>query len=171
MDGDNLTFGKIVVAPLRLVVGWFHTALELITYRATQRAEYRADLISLRVAGSAAALTSIDKGFWALPHLADYLGTQAHQVRGDLWAAVRSYVADVPQDERDRRRVAARQRELRVDTTHPPTHLRHDLLAGRPYTEPMVRAPRMEPIDRELDEAARRIANEIVDNARAALYM
>ncbi|MFI6535543.1 M48 family metalloprotease [Nonomuraea sp. NPDC050547] len=171
LDGDTITFGKIVVAPLRLVAGWSHTALERITHRATQRAEYRADLISLRVAGSQAALTSIDKGLWALPHLADYLGTQAHQVRGDLWAAVRSYVAEVPEDERDRRRRTARQQEARVDTTHPPTHLRRDLLACRPYTEPIVRAPRMEPIDRELDEAARRIASEIVDNARAALYM
>ncbi|MFI6293683.1 M48 family metallopeptidase [Nonomuraea sp. NPDC050790] len=171
MDGDHLTFGKIVVAPLRLVVGWFHTVLERITYRATQRAEYRADLISLRVAGSSAAVSSMDKGLWALPHLDDYLATQAHQVGGDLWEAVRSYTAALPEDERDRRRAAARRRELRVDTTHPPTHLRHDLLAGRPYTEPEVRAPRMEPIDRELGAAAGRIAGEVVDNARAALYM
>ncbi|GAA4100593.1 M48 family metallopeptidase [Nonomuraea soli] len=173
--GDmDLDFSDVLVRAVtwfvRGFVGAFHRMLESVTNRASQTAEYRADELALRVAGSAAALSSMDKVMSAGPAAVSFMYGQAHVVSGDLWTVYRQYLDTLPEDELERRRHQARQEVARVDSTHPPTHQRHLRMAALPYAEPLVLAPPMAQIDRELEPAAGVIARTIADNARAALY-
>ncbi|WP_084964945.1 M48 family metallopeptidase [Thermoactinospora rubra] len=165
---EILTRGVMWTA--RTVVSGVYLLLLMLTLRASQAAEYRADRLAAEVGGTEAAASLMDGFLGRLPIAAGYLETSAHMAREDLWGSVRRYVDAVPESELERRRRAARLGDVRVDETHPPTHLRHDFLTALPYREPLVRAAAMEAIDRELEQVAARVARAAAERSRAALY-
>ncbi len=109
--------------------------LDRLDARATQRQEYLADLASARAAGAAAAQTS-------LLRLLSLNGTHARVMsavrrREDVWTAL---AASPHPPERELRRLQ-RESELvghQADDTHPPTHLRAQLVAGATESTPVV---------------------------------
>ncbi len=125
-----------ILYPLRLALslGFYELAylwmlgLNHLLWRDKQRAEYLADHCSARVAGTAAALSALDKlhldGIYA--RAVRYTAAQPAQRR--LIAVLRQSIALLPRRERERLRRVQRLDTSRVDSTHPPTAYRIALL-------------------------------------------
>jgi hypothetical protein len=90
----------------------------------------------------------------------------------EFWNDRREALASLPEPERERRRRMAARQRLRVDESHPPTHLRIAVLQGRPEAEPRIRleADEEDRIKAELAPDYTRVAKELRESARAALY-
>ncbi|MFI6148658.1 M48 family metallopeptidase [Streptomyces sp. NPDC051109] len=122
--------------------------LDHLTLRASQRAEYLADVSAAEVGSTEAAVGLMDRllvcGTVGPELRRESVGAQMHggsagreardAAERGLWERLASRIAAVPEHEYERlRRVAAR-RGHRVDSTHPPTHLRRRCAAaGGPY--------------------------------------
>ncbi|MCX4553934.1 M48 family metallopeptidase [Streptomyces sp. NBC_01387] len=125
--------------PRWMVIG---TALLLdhLTLRATQRGEYLADRKGARAGSSEAAVALMDR-LSASSAVEDELrrlsvaarsrsrGRDARTVGPELWERVVDHTASVPEHERERLRRVSVRRGHSVNSTHPPTHLRRQLLA------------------------------------------
>ncbi|MEV1002787.1 M48 family metallopeptidase [Nonomuraea sp. NPDC050202] len=172
-EGDGLAglVAESLLAVLGLPVRGLMVAMELLLYRSSQRAEYRADELGARVAGTSAMTSLLDATNTRAPSAISFLETSAHTAKPEhLWTALRTSVDAVPASELERRRRAARLEELRVDRTHPPTYLRMEWVAALPYTEGRVPIGDGPAIDKELETVALRVAQTIRENAESALY-
>ncbi|GLY84345.1 M48 family metallopeptidase [Actinoallomurus iriomotensis] len=154
-----------------LVAMVFRAQLAL-TLRAGQRAEYLADRLAGQVASPGAAADMLDTMLVTAQTHRLVLRRTAVRAGTELWAEQRGAVANLPESERERRRRLAARERLRVDESHPPTHLRIAVLRGRPESEPRVRieADETERITAELATDYDRVARELRESARAALY-
>lgn len=153
----------VVLLPLTALVGASTVVLEVIANRDGQRREYYADELAARVAGSTAAIELTE-----MLLLADYSRdtlARATRFQGQLdpWQVLREAVASIPATERERLRRNARRTLGRIDSTHPPTQLRADLLRARPSRGPriIVTADAAAAIERELQPAATRLAGDL----------
>ncbi|MFI6604440.1 M48 family metalloprotease [Nonomuraea sp. NPDC050536] len=163
---------QVVLWLLRVAVGGFDTVLQLVNLRSSQRAEYRADAMSVEIAGTVAAASSLDAHDTRCGVASSFLETRTMAIPRDesLWEAMQAYMASIPESEFERRRRGARLVSLRVDATHPPSYLRHEYVLGLPYREPAVTAAGMGEIDRELEVRSGRVERELRDDIRATLY-
>lgn len=153
----------VVLFPITMMIGAFSLALELVADRDGQRREYYADELSAHVAGSTAAVELLEMillGEFAQDTL---VRTVRFQRTLDPWQALRGAVAGVPPTERERLAHNARRTLGRIDSTHPPTQLRADLLRGRPDRQPRVTvgADTAAAIEQELAPARARLAREL----------
>jgi Zn-dependent protease with chaperone function len=103
-----------------------------------QRAEYLADELGARLAGSEAAYGLLGKLALAEP-VTGFLTAAGNRRKGPdavaedrLWASLAQYVDSVPETERQRRKIVDRLRNTRTDRSHPATHLRISLVQVRP---------------------------------------
>ncbi|WP_157570793.1 M48 family metallopeptidase [Microtetraspora malaysiensis] len=162
---------NILTGLIRLLVLGLIMILESLTYRESQLAEYAADDRAARIASPVAVAGVMDKLITKAPAADRHLESAAHR-GGDLWEGMREYMAGFPEAEEERLRRLARLERARVDATHPPTHLRAAFAVSRAYGAAtiVVTDDEMERVQAELDAAAGRIAREIADRARAALY-
>ena len=144
---------------------------QLITLRASQRAEYLADAIAARVASPAsmaAALDTIVTGqsthSWILER------RQFSDARTLFWDQLRSALLAVPETEKERRRRVRARARLRATSTHPPTHLRVRMLEARPKSRPALTltAAQEAAIRAELAADYTRIATQIDDSVGLA---
>ena len=152
------------------IAGLYYT-LALLLLRDSHRAEYLADALAARVAGTAAEIGSDEKLL-----LSSLFETAAlHAGRSDsrgVFEDLSRLMRDVPARERERRRRLARIEGVRLSSTHPPTARRMELLETRP-SEPgrvFLDPDRAAAIDRELDPLRASIAASVADDYRAALY-
>lgn len=141
----------------------------------SQRAEYLADDIAARVAGTEAAVELLGV-LLAAPaiDLAVRRHSQANlRATGDLFDEIGAEVSGVPARERERLRRAARSAGARLDETHPPHANRIGLLESRSRRAPLVPidAVRMAAIDDELAPLRDALATEVVDAHRASLLV
>jgi Zn-dependent protease with chaperone function len=160
-------FAFLVRVPLRLLsmlLAALLVALALLTLRAGQRAEYLADALAARLASSRASagmLRASLLGPGCMRALA-YAAQRSRDTQG-IWQVERDFVAGIPRTELERLARAAERKSLRVDATHPPTHLRLGLAgAGESDAAELVLDPaesRM--IDRELAPAYTEIAAKV----------
>ncbi|MFC5833695.1 M48 family metallopeptidase [Nonomuraea insulae] len=171
-DGLSRLLAESLLAVLGLPVRGLRMAMELLLYRSSQRAEYRADELGAQVAGTPAMHSLLDALSTRALSTIRFLEMSTLATRSDnLWPALRAHVNGLPESELERRRRAARLEELRVDQTHPPTYLRMEWVAALPYPEGRVRAAEMNPgIDQELETVTDRVARTLKENARSALY-
>ncbi|MDN3356880.1 M48 family metallopeptidase [Actinomadura sp. DC4] len=153
---------RLLQAVAGSVVSLVYRIQRATTLRAGQRAEY----LAARVASPVAAVDALD----AVVTTADSHATAVRrhaltQRKTDFWADRRQALTDLPEHERERRR-------LRVDESHPPTHLRIAVLRSRPDAEARVRLEAGESgrIQAELTPDYARVAGELRECARAALY-
>jgi Zn-dependent protease with chaperone function len=176
-SGDGLGADLIAKAILWVVSRpvWLLLVLQLhLLTRDMQRAEYLADALAARVAGTEAVVAIQEKlllehTVWAtLQHAAGPAGEQLSDLLEDIGDAV----LRVPDRERERRRRVARLEEARLGETHPPSGKRIELLEGRPQLEPevLLDADRSSAIDAEL--AGRRTAagRQLLEEYREAIY-
>ncbi|MFB7516686.1 M48 family metalloprotease [Streptomyces sp. NPDC056144] len=168
-------FVNLMTALPRLFVEGVLVLLDHLTLRASQRAEYLADTTAAHAGGSEAAARLMDRLLVADSVMAELqreavaARTRIGGRRGDdpaegLWERLTAHAASVPENEYERLRRVAELRGHSVDSTHPPTHLRHRRLAGGEPREAgiVLDAARAAEIDTELAEARRVIAREVV---------
>jgi Zn-dependent protease with chaperone function len=148
------------------------TIQHAITMRAGQRAEYLADDLAARVTSPATVADTLDTMLTTVDSHAVAVRRHALNTGGEFWNDRREALAGLPEPERERRRRLAARQRVCVDDSHPPTHLRIAALRGRPDAEPRVRleADEEQRIQAELAPDYARIAKELRESARAALY-
>jgi Zn-dependent protease with chaperone function len=157
----------------RPILGILLVQLHLVM-RDSQRAEYLADALALKVAGKEAAVSLQEKillepTFQAVVQHAARPGKDGEaDVFDDLAAAVLA----VPPRERERRRRVARLEESRLSDTHPPTGKRIELMESRPSDEPLVALDEegSRAIDAELASRRQAAHRDLVDDYRDSLY-
>jgi len=140
-----------------------------------RRAEYLADAIAARVAGSDAVVGTHEK--LLLESSFEQVVRQfAHPSnRGNesaVFDVVRAHLDAVPPRERERRRRVALLEDSSLGATHPPTGQRIRLLEQRPAHRAQVTltAAESDEIDRELSGLRQRLGRRLVENQRARLY-
>lgn len=128
----------LVLIPLALLVETFGNGMQLLVYRQGQRSEYYADDLSAATAGTAAAVSLLNKMLIGDSCEQVMLHARRHRPDTNVWQAVREFAESVPEMEWQRRsRLAARSMQ-RVDISHPPTQLRARMLRDRPAREPSI---------------------------------
>jgi Zn-dependent protease with chaperone function len=161
-----------VLAILSRIVRLIAVLLIHLIWRASQRAEYLADELAARVAGSEASVSALRK-----------LGLQS-VFREVVQSATLNAPADVGLIEDFRRRVgsyphAELERELskeidrgfRLDVTHPPSAYRIEFLRNRPApAEVVLSSAESDRIDEELLPYEKDVHDHLVERYRASLY-
>jgi Zn-dependent protease with chaperone function len=144
-----------------------------LVLRDSQRAEFLADALAAKVAGTRATISLHEKLFLEST-VWDAMRQAAHVRDGEalLFARIRSLARDVPERERERRRRTARLEDARLDATHPPTAHRIRLLEARPQSEPDVTldGDTSAHIDAELAAREMEAESTLVDTYRESLY-
>lgn len=162
----------IVFLPFYLVALGCSTLLTRLDLLCGQRAEYLADELGARLAGSEAADGMLGK--LALDGSVEWFinaararpgtgGRAAVTDRSDLWRRLAEFVDSIPETERQRRRLVDAAHNTRTDRTHPANHLRASLMHRRP---PLAGAIKLSDdewagIDEELEPGARAAAKEL----------
>jgi Zn-dependent protease with chaperone function len=139
--------------------------------RDMQRAEYLADALAARAAGSDATIAMHER---LLLYSTFQLVVQqsAHENADNVLDRLRISIQLVPDRERERRRRVARLEAARLGDTHPPTGMRIALLEQRPAEPPHVvlDEAKSRQIDAELEPLVHRIDREMLDAYRDSLY-
>ncbi|MBV9486689.1 MAG: M48 family metalloprotease [Frankiaceae bacterium] len=154
-QGGQLVIGDLLLpvlfAPLFLLALTVGRTFEVCLSRSSQRAEYRADRMSVRVGGTVGACEAMDAALYA-DLVAFKLSIDARAGRQSSIDGLREAVAKVPEHERERLRRRERARMQRVDETHPPTTLRRAYVEAAPRVEHGVTPPAglMPAVTREL---------------------
>jgi heat shock protein HtpX len=134
----------------------------------TQRAEYLADALGARAAGTVATVSALDKLY-----LMDTVRAAIHRVavsddsdKMDLFAEFRRYTSRVPEREWERLRRTEALANSRLDSTHPPTAYRLELLRAHPVSEPAVvlQAADSQEIDREFGQVSWGVQKTILED-------
>jgi heat shock protein HtpX len=141
----------------------------------SRRAEYLADAIAARVAGSDAVVATHEKLLLASSF--EQVARQfAHPSnRGNeaaVFDAVRAHLDAVPTREKERRRRVAMLEASTLGATHPPTGHRIRLLEQRPVRAAQVTltSGQSDEIDRELAGLRASLGRRLVENQRSLLY-
>lgn len=177
-DALAQTFTNVVLAPARWTVQGLITALDHLTLRASQRAEYLADGTAARTGGTEAAVGLTDRLLIAdgaedaLRRESVAAGTRIGDSRRSdaaegLWERLAARMGSVPERELERLRRVGERRGHSVDDTHPPTHLRHRRLAdGERFTARVLLDPSASAaVDAELAKVRLRLAREVIASA------
>jgi Zn-dependent protease with chaperone function len=139
MDGVAMLIEQLILPliliPASVLVGLIGSLLSLLAQRQGQRCEYYADELAARAAGSAAAAALTDKLLIGDACWRVVVRTLKFGKGADPWQAVTEFAASMPEKEWERRRLVGRRKLNRIDTSHPPSIFRSDLLrARRPVT-------------------------------------
>lgn len=156
----------------RPVLGLLLLELHLLR-RDSQRAEYYADALAARVAGTRATV-SLEEHMLLESTFRFAVQHTAHARNGaDLFAELERAVSGVPERERERRRRVARLEDARLDDTHPPTAKRLELLEGREPVDAAVvcGGEQAEAIDAELAAHRESVQVALLDDYRDSLYV
>jgi Zn-dependent protease with chaperone function len=154
-----------------VVLGIYRGLLHLI-WRDSQRAEYLADELSARVAGSAAAVSALQKTPLALTYR-EVVQSAGHTQSGErsIFAKFRDLCMDPASPSISNARVMSSQGTFRLDATHPPTSYRIEFLLGRsPDAAMTLTHGESAAIDRELEEFEAALQKEMTEAYRASLY-
>lgn len=174
---DDLAFfsavARTVLRALSTIPYALGTALMLVTLRAGQYAEYLADQLGSRIGSSQATVRGLEISLIAAASLRTMDTAIRRQVHPDeLWRIQREHLASVPPIEWERLERVAAKRDLRVDESHPPTHLRIELAKARPQQAAAVVVGRTESelIDKELAPAYAQVAKDLREQSLRDLY-
>jgi heat shock protein HtpX len=136
-------------------------ALLILSYRDGQRAEYHADGLAIRLAGTRAWLGVLER-----LHAAESAGRMSWTGEGDdPVGAIASRLRGLPAREIERIRRVERLDGPRLDVTHPPTYLREQVAAAVPRElgTLVLGAGESDAIDRELERFREPIGRRIRD--------
>jgi Zn-dependent protease with chaperone function len=160
----------LVTRPL----AWLLSLEAHLVWQDSQRAEYLADALAARVAGTDAEI-ALKERLLESRTLAVVARQAVNRPAGestDLLSDLRRAIENTPDHERERLRRAARREQTRLDATHPPIARRIELLKRRPSATPAVTLSTAASarIDAELGRRRSLIATRIVDAYRSSLY-
>ena len=148
------------------------SGLLLLVFRDQQRGEYYADRLAAQLAGRDAAIRALETLGNDKPYTIGVQGLGIASEGRDLISSLRAAIAATPPREHQRLRRAEKLEGSRLDSTHPPTAFRMEMLrAGEPHPPQLVlQATVSEALDAELAGLAPRIQANLADEARARLY-
>jgi Zn-dependent protease with chaperone function len=158
-----------LLALLSALVGAVLTLQQLISLRAGQRAEYRADVIAARIASPDGVAGMLDTMATGETTYSFTVGRRRFREPGtSFWDQLHAALEAVPENERERRRRVDARRPSLLSDTHPPTYLRVKMARGLPPAAPRVRlSPEGEKqIRAELDADYQRIGRWIDERTR-----
>ncbi|HEY3289755.1 MAG TPA: M48 family metalloprotease [Anaerolineae bacterium] len=149
-------------------------ALAHLLWRDCQRAEYLADYLGAQVSGTDAAVAALAKSqlvtvcSLALQHAA----LNSHRVDGSIFDEMQARVSAVPERELERIHRALKMEQSRLDTTHPPTGFRLDLLELHRCSTAIVTCTESEyqRIYSELQPQQNEIQAQLIDGYLSHLY-
>lgn len=158
----------LVSRPVDAVL-WLEAVLLL---RDMQRAEYLADALAARVAGTPAAIALEERLLLASTFMLAVQQAAHADADVDVLGHATEALRAVPDRERERRRRVARLEHVRLNDTHPPTGMRIAMLEGRPVQQPAVtlNSAWSARIEAELEPMHERIGREVLDAYRGSLY-
>lgn len=146
--------------------------LSNLNWRETQRAEYLADSMAAKVAGSEAVQSMLGK-----LHYGDSFELVVQQValnknKPDLFEEYHRYLRQVPEREIERIRRVEMLEQSRLDCTHPPTAYRMDAIKHRVRLGPLfLWSPvQSEALERELKRFYKPVQERVIDKLHAKLY-
>lgn len=151
---------------------WWLLQLQIhLLLRDSQRAEYLADVLAADVAGAGAVVELHERLLLASTFDAVVQNAARDTSDGLLDRAATQLLA-VPERERERRRRVARLETARLNSTHPPTASRIELVErrGSRNAKIVVTEERSAEIDQELAGRRPAIEEKLVDEYRASLY-
>jgi Zn-dependent protease with chaperone function len=153
----------LILIPPFLVVQVIGIALARLVQRQGERGEYYADDLAATAAGTRAAVGLVHKLLVAESCWRVVVQTLRFQRDADPWLAVIEYVRSMPLAEWERLRLLGRRELHRIDSAHPPTQFRADVLNNRPDRPGVVVMPavRAAAIDAELAQARADLANDL----------
>jgi Zn-dependent protease with chaperone function len=125
----------VCLLPLFGIAVGCQALLTRLQLRCGQRAEYLADELGARLAGTEAALSMRGKAVCRESCTTFVRSRRAARPKADpaaLWADFHAYAESMPLAERRRRLIVDRLRNTRTDRSHPSDHLRIALLRERP---------------------------------------
>jgi Zn-dependent protease with chaperone function len=157
---------SLAMRALRTVVGGLYRLQRSLVFHSQQRAEYYADWLAARVASTDAMVGSLDR-----LHLERFcilaIRFAAQHEQPDIWATERQFLADLSPKEWERQRRLDARQGTSIDSTHPPTNLRIELLRQKPVQEAHTTMSPAESaaISQELARCFSRLNNAIVEIA------
>jgi Zn-dependent protease with chaperone function len=128
----------LVLVPLTALTSAVGGLLVALSSRQGLMCEYRADQMAAQVGGTDAAVAMMEKLLVASTCMKFVTQKLRFESEIDPWAAVANYARGIPTREWERLRRVGLIRLPAVDTAHPPTQLRADLLAARTGMEARV---------------------------------
>lgn len=168
---SHMGWRGLVAIPLNLMLlglaqlAWLSAyGLMHLLWRNKQRAEYLADYLAATAGGTPATLSMLDKlHLGASCHLAMQRVALGNP-RADMFGTLREHVHTIPDRERERLRRVQLLEDSRLDTTHPPTPYRIQLLQAHPVAAAHVSlsADQNAAIDAELARLQDRIQKKII---------
>lgn len=161
-----------IMIGLAQVVRLAASAISHLLWRDSQRAEYLADHLAAEVAGTAAAVSMLDKLHMAALFQDSLRRVTLQRDGANLFADLRQRVSTLPEREMERMRRIARLEGTRLDSTHPPTGYRISLLEARPVALPRMALSAIDwrAIHDELALAEPAMQQRLMDAYRASLY-
>jgi heat shock protein HtpX len=181
-SGDGMSYGPIIslfAIPFELALLALSEVLLalamgvlLLVLRESQRAEYLADRLAASVSGARAMQTALEKTYLhdtieaAVRRMA-LTGSEA-PLEQVLLEAARS----LPESELERQRRISRRLNWQVDSTHPPTAMRIEMLSLRPVEGKgeLSMDPQLHAIDAELAALMPTVRRELVDHCIEQSY-
>ncbi len=148
------------------------TLLLHLLWRDSQRAEYLADDLAARAAGTEAALSLLAKLQLHTLVAAAVQNVATGSSRNTILALLSKRCVDLPERERRRLDAVARLESSRLDATHPPSGFRIALLEARPIANPTVHVSGIawRAVEQELASTEPRTTERLVDRYRSSLY-
>jgi Zn-dependent protease with chaperone function len=128
----------LCMLPLTMSAAALQWLLTVLAGRQGLAAEYYADALAAKAGGTDAAVSGLEKLLLALACHRHLHHTLKFNKSVDPWQEVAAYAAAIPPQEMERQRRLGRLRLPAIDSSHPPTQLRADLIRKRPHREPLV---------------------------------
>ncbi|GAA0345242.1 hypothetical protein GCM10008967_39590 [Bacillus carboniphilus] len=145
--------------------------LTFLLFRNKQVAEFRADLFGAEVVGSATTIRALEK-----LHYDDLCGYISRKValskeKQNLFEELRTRVESLPERERKRLKRKTELEKTRIESTHPPTHLRLSLLKGKTmHPRLTLTSAEVTSFQKELERLEGPIQERIIDEIKYELY-
>jgi Zn-dependent protease with chaperone function len=159
-------FVPLILGLLSSAVAGVLMVQQLISLRASQRAEYLADVLAARVASPASMADALDTLVTGDSTHSWVIGRRRFSgPKTVFWEQLSTALAALPESEKERRRRERAREQFRVTDTHPPAHLRIRMLQNLPATKARVSltATQEEQIRAELAQDYTRIGHQIDD--------
>ncbi|HET9059968.1 MAG TPA: M48 family metalloprotease [Acidimicrobiales bacterium] len=153
----------LVLVPLAVITYGLAWALRVVGARHGMASEYYADELGARAAGPGAAASCLEKFLVGRVCTDFVLHTARFGKPGDLWISLKQFADDIPATEIERQRRIGRLRLPSIDSEHPPSQLRADVLMSKPPFPALVRTTDAEQnaIDMELAPAMLEVARRL----------
>ncbi|WP_243297851.1 M48 family metallopeptidase [Bacillus litorisediminis] len=145
--------------------------LTFLLYRNKQVAEFKADLFEAEVTGTHTAIQVLEKLHYGdlFAHISRKVALNNEKL--NLFTELKSRVANLPERERKRLKRKTELEKTRIDTTHPATHLRMNLLKAK-MMHPKIKLTSLEAsaLQKELEKLEEPVQGKIIDEIKYNLY-